>query len=111
MKKLTLTTAVAVAVCATSVYAHHPSEGISPNFDDVTLQLEAVESPHLDMDLDAMGSAAGMEEGSSAMEIATRALSGWVASQTQAGEVPPLEPDPPVDTMDLMEEVDSALAE
>ena len=88
MKTLTYTTAIAVAMAATSVFAHHPSEGVSPNFDRVDAQLEAVDSPHLDMDMDAMG--ATTAAGESDMATATRGQAGWVA--TQAGvDIPEVE--------------------
>ena len=64
MKKLTYTTAIFIAMAATSVFAHHPSVDMNPNYERVDDQLEAVESPHLDMDMDAMGAttAAGDSE-------------------------------------------------
>ena len=103
MKKLTLTSAVVMALAATGAFAHHPSEGMSPNFDRVTENLEAVDSPHLTMELNAMGSAAGIDAGNSGMEQAERALSGWEANQ--AGVEPPMEPVTDVETIDLLENV------
>jgi len=113
MKKLTLTSTIFIAMAATSVFAHHPAESMlsTETYEMITENLEAVDSPHLTMDLYNMGSAAGMEAGSSGMEQAERSLSGWQSSQVQAGEVPPIQPDPPIDTVDLLENVDNALAE
>ncbi len=117
MNKFVLTTAVVMAMSATGVYAHHPSEDINPNFDLVDAQLDAVDSPHLDMDIDMeiIGNAGGVDSASGAIEDAARALSGWVSSQAQPGEAsraqPQEGPGPLVDTMDLMEDVDGALAE
>ena len=105
MKKLTLTSAVVMALAATGAFAHHPSEGISPNFDQVTENLEAANSPHLTMEIDNMGSAAGIDAGSSGMEQAERALSGWNASQNRSGVEPPMEPVTDVETMILLEDV------
>jgi|GEM_PF-2749182 len=104
MKKLTLTTAVFVAMSATSVFAHHPSAAMSPMYEDVNDRLIEMESPHADMDMYEIGNADGTLAGT-----ANRSTSGWVSAQEQAGAVPPL--DPPVDTMELMEDVEGALAE
>ena len=104
MKALTYTTALFVAMAATSVFAHHPSEGVSPNFDMIDDQLEAVESPHQDMDMYEVGNADGMLAGS-----ADRATEGWESSQVQQGEVERSQPQtgdgPSVDTMGLLEDV------
>lgn len=80
MKILTNTTAIVLAVASTSVFAHHPSEGVSPSFDMVDAQLEAVESPHLDMDMDAMGASTAAVD--TEMATATQGQNGWVANQT-----------------------------
>ncbi len=104
MKKLTLTTAVFVAMSATSVLAHHPSAAMSPMYEDVNDRLIEMEVPHAEMDMYEIGNADGMLAGT-----ANRETSGWVYAQEQSGAVPPL--DPPVDTTDLMEDVDTALAE
>lgn len=104
MKTITYTTAVLLAMVSGSVFAHHPSEGLSPNFDRVNEQLEAVESPHLDMDMDAMG--ATTAAGDSDMATATRGQAGWVSNQAGV-DIPEVES--PMDaaaaagTMDLME--------
>jgi hypothetical protein len=116
MKKLTLTSAAFMALAATSVFAHHPSEEMNPNFDTITEQLEDSGSPHLDMDTDAMGSAGGMDSTSGAIEDATRELSGWESNQIQPSEGSQEQPQtgpggPSVDTMDLMENVDDSLSE
>ena len=89
MKTLTKTTAIILAMAATSVFAHHPSEGVSPNFDRVDAQLEAVDSPHLDMDMDAMG--ATTAAGDSDMATSTRGQAGWVANQAGV-DIPDVEP-------------------
>jgi hypothetical protein len=106
MKKSTYTTAIFMAMVATTALAHHPSEGISPNFDIVDAQLEAVESPHLDMDMDAMG--ATTAAGDSVMSTAAQEQAGWQANQAGVS-VPDVEA--PMDaasgagTIDLMENV------
>ena len=113
MKKLTYTTAIFMAMVATSVFAHHPSEEMSPSYDMVDDQLEAVESPHLDMTFDDMGSTTAA--GDSDMSTATQDQEGWAAvdgdGQTQDGtitlEQPQDGPGPAADagTIDLMESV------
>lgn len=107
MKKLTYTTAIFMAMTATAVFAHHPSEGMNPNFDRVTEQLEAVDSPHLTMDLDAMG--ATTAAGDSEMSTATQDQAGWQANQVQPGGAfdadPPTDAAAAADTIDLLENV------
>ena len=115
MKTLTYTTAIFVAMAATSVFAHHPSEGVSPNYDVVDEQL--ADTPHDEMLEADMGSteAAGMAE-------IDPTQSGFTSVQTQdgamsedgamVGDVPLQDGDGPgmdaaaeVGTIDLMENV------
>lgn len=103
MKKLTYTTAIFMAMAATSVFAHHPSEGMNPNFDSVTERLEAVDSPHLSMDVDAMG--ATTAAGDSEMSTATRDQAGWQANQVQPGGAFDMDAAAAADTIDLLENV------
>lgn len=104
MKTLTYTTALFMAMAATSVLAHHPSDGLSPNFDRVTEQLEAVESPHLDMDMYEMG--ATTTAGASDMSSEAREQAGWVSNQAGV-EIPdvesPMDAAESADTMGLIE--------
>ena len=114
MKKLTLTSAVFMALAATSVFAHHPSEEMSPNYDTIKDQLEG--TPHVEMEADEIGNAGGMDSTSGAIEDATRETSGWQSNQVQPVEGLQEQPQegpggPSVDTMDLMEEVDGTLGE
>jgi hypothetical protein len=102
MKKLTYTTAIFVAMAATSVFAHHPSEDVNPNFERVDDQLEAVDSPHLDMDMDDMG--ATTEAGDSEMSTATQEQDGWQATQIQAGGA--FDADLPTDAVDAADTID-----
>jgi len=112
MKSLKYITAVFMTVAATSVFAHHPSEEMSPNFDMVDAQLEAVDSPHLDMTFDDMGATSAA--GDSDMANATQTQDGWTAGsdQSQAGTMsldqPQTGPGPAAaaaDTIDLLENV------
>ncbi len=112
MKKLTFTTAIFVAMAATSVFAHHPSADVNPNYDIVDAQLDAVESPHQDMDLDAMG--ANTATGDSDMSTATQESLGGVntarpglaeTAQDQSGDGPGMDAAAAAGTIDLMEEV------
>jgi hypothetical protein len=107
MKKFTLTSAIFIAMAATSVVAHHPAKDMldEEQYEAITDNLEETESPHLDMEDDDIGSAAGAEAGSSGQDQAERALDGWESNQEQSGEVPPVED--PADTMDLLENVDN----
>jgi len=112
MKKLTYTAAIFMAVAATSVFAHHPSEGTNPNFEMVDDQLEAVESPHFDMDMDAMGATTTFADGNSEMLPATtRDSAGGITTAreqaaSQTGDGPGMDAAAAAGTMDLMEVVD-----
>ena len=107
MKKLTYTTAIFIAMAATSAFAHHPSVDMNPNYDRVDDQLEAVESPHLEMDMDTMG--ATTAAGDSEMSTATRGQAGGQATQVQPGGA--FEADAPMDaaaaagTIEMLENV------
>ena len=112
MKTLTYTTALVMTMAATSVFAHHPSDGTNPNFDMVTAQLEVVESPHIDMVMDEMG--AYTATGDSAMAEATQESFGGLNTsrtglaepdQPQTGEGPSMIPGN-ANTMDLLENVE-----
>ena len=107
MSKFTFTSAVFVAIAATSVWAHHPAQNVVPEgtYDMIEANLIAADSPHLDMDYDGtMGSAEGVVAGGSAMEQAERFQSGPMTSQ--AGVEPPMEPVTSEDTFILLEDVD-----
>jgi len=114
MKTLTYTTAIFMAMVATSVFAHHPSLDTNPNYDIVDAQLEAVESPHLDMDVSDMG--ATTDAGDSDMATSTQGQAGFTSGDedSQAGTMtldqPQEGPGPDAaaaaaaaDTMDLLE--------
>jgi len=107
MKKLTYTTAIFMAMVATSVFAHHPSEGMNPNYETVDAQLIEVESPHLEMDLDAMGATTAAGDSDTSTE--TRDQAGWQSNQVQAGGAfdadPPTDAAAAADTIDLLENV------
>jgi len=93
MKKLTYTSAILMAMMATSVYAHHPAEAVvDPEIYD-KIEENLADSPHATMDLYTMGSAAGLDMGSSAMEQAATEQTGPFSDQT--GVVPNI--DPPMD--------------
>ena len=108
MKILTYTTAVLMALATSSAYAHHPSAGMNPNYDTVDAQLEAVDSPHLDMDVSDMG--ATTDAGDSDMATSARGQAGWTSTQVQPGGAfdvdPPTDAAAAADTMDLLENVE-----
>jgi len=108
MKTLTYTAAIFVAMTATSVFAHHPSLEMNPNYDTVDAQLEAVDSPHLDMDLGDMG--ATTETGESDVSTATRGQAGFDPNQAQPGGAfdvdAPTDAAAAADTIDLLENVE-----
>lgn len=112
MKKLTYTTAIFMAMAATSVFAHHPSIDVNPNYEMVDDQLEAVDSPHIYMDLDSMG--ATTAAGDSDMATATQESLGGVTTarpglannvQDQSGDGPGMDAAAAAGTINLFESV------
>ena len=112
MKTLTYTTALVMAMAATSVFAHHPSEGTNPNFEVVDAIL--ADTPHDEMLAADMGSTTAA--GDDALAEINPTQSGFTPEQTQNGTMtmddPPQEGDGPgmdaaaaAGTMELMEDV------
>ena len=109
MKKLTYTIAIFMAMVATSVFAHHPSEDVNPNFDIVD---EQISDMHDEMLPDEMGAntAAGDSINAEAMqasvgEINTARPGLAENAQDQSGEGPGMDAAAAAGTMGLMEEV------
>jgi hypothetical protein len=116
MKTLTYTTALFMAMAATSVFAHHPAEGMVPEatYETINENLLEATSPHLDMDLDMAVIGYTNAAGDAAMDQATSEQAGWTSDQNQAGDMtmdqPTEGPGPDAaaaaaDTMNLLEEV------
>lgn len=112
MKKLTYTTAIFMAMVATSVFAHHPSADMNPNYDTVDAQLDAVDSPHQDMDLSEMGAntAAGDSDTANAIQdsagdVNTARTGEALPDQPQSGDGPGMDAAAAAGTIDLMENV------
>lgn len=114
MKTLTYTTALFMAMAATSVFAHHPSADMvsEETFDMITENLDG--TPHLDMDLDMAVIGYTSAAGDSAMDQAATEQAGSASEQTQDGTMAldqpqeGLGPDAAAaaaDTMNLLEEV------
>ena len=114
MKTLTYTTALFMAMAATSVFAHHPAADMvsEETYDMITENLG--DSPHLEMDLDMAVIGNTEAAGDAAMDQATTEQAGWASEQTQDGDMTMDQPqDGPgpdaaaaaADTMDLLEEV------
>ena len=108
MKKLTYTTTIFMAMAAMSVFAHHPSEGVNPNFDIVD---EQVSDMHDEMLPDEMG--ANTAAGDSIMAEATQSSAGGVTTaraglaeyaQDQTGDAPGMDA-AAAGTIDLIENV------
>ena len=116
MKKLTYTTAIFMAMVATSVFAHHPSVDTNPNFETVDAIL--TDTPHDEMLEADMG--ATTAAGDSAAAAVTREQDGWTAGedrnqagtmtveqpQPQTGDGPGMDAAAAAGTIDLMENVD-----
>jgi hypothetical protein len=115
MKTLTYTTAIFMAMAATSVFAHHPAADMvsEETYVMITENLVEVASPHLDMDLDMAVIGSTTAAGDAAMDQATTEQAGWASEQTQDGTMtldqPQAGPGPDAaaaaDTMNLLEEV------
>ena len=113
MKTLTYTTALFMAMAATSVFAHHPAADMvsEETYDMITENLG--DSPHLEMDLDMAVIGNTEAAGDAAMDQATTEQAGWAAvageGQTQDGTMTleqPQEAMGPAEgagTIDLME--------
>ena len=114
MKMFTYTTAIFMAMTtASTAFAHHPAADIvDPEIYEM-IDENVADTPHADMVFDDMGSAMGSVTGSSAMDQAAMEQSG--PEMSQAGVIvdvdAPMDAASAVDTIDLMENVDSALAE
>jgi hypothetical protein len=112
MKKLTNTIAIFMAVAATSVFAHHPSEGVNPNFEMVD---EQVSDMHEEMLPDDMGAITTFADGNSEMLPAlTRDSVGEINTarpglaenvQDQSGEGPGMDAAAAAGTMELLQNV------
>ena len=116
MKTLTYTTALFMAMAATSVFAHHPAADMlsAETYDMITENLVEAESPHLDMDLSDMGATTASAAGDSDMAAAeARDQAGFMQGDedSQAGEMTLEQPQEAMgsaaaaDTMNLLEEV------
>jgi len=110
MKTLTYTTAIFMAMAATSVFAHHPSLDVNPNYDTVDAQLIEMDVPHIYMDLDDMGAntAAGESEEATAIQdsagdVNTARAGEAEPDQPQTGDGPGMDAAAAAGTIGLME--------
>ncbi len=110
MNKLTSATAIFMAMTATSVFAHHPAADIVDADTYEMIDANVADTPHADLVLDDMGSAMGSAAGSSVDQAALE-QSGSVAAMDGVDVNAAMDAAASVDTMDLMENVDSALVQ
>jgi len=108
MKKLTYTTAIFMAMTATSVFAHHPTADIVDPAVYEMIDANVADTPHADMVFDDMGSAMGdaMQQGTAVqdgpqMDVAEVGVDTDLAMDTSST----------IDTIDLMENVVDTLAQ
>ena len=108
MKKLTYTTAILMAIGASSAFAHHPAASVAPEEVYEMIDANVADTPHADLVMDEMGStmdqAAGEPSGA-AMQTAEVGIDPDAAAD-QAGDAAVT-----VDTIDLMENVADSLAQ
>jgi len=106
MKKFTYTTAIVMAMTASSVFAHHPAaEMVDPVVYEM-IDANVADSPHADMVFDDMGDAMG-----DAMQQGTVVQDGPQMDVAEVDVDDAMDSANTVDTMDLMENVDNALAQ
>lgn len=108
MKKLTYTTAIFMAMTASSVFAHHPAADIVDPEVYEMIDANVADTPHADMVFDDMGSAMG-----DAMQQGTAVQDGPLMEMAEVGVETDGAMDSAnmVDTIDLMENVVDTLAE
>jgi len=108
MKKLTYTTAIFMAMTATSVFAHHPTADIVDPAVYEMIDANVADTPHADMVFDDMGSAMG-----DAMQQGTAVQDGPLMDMAEVG----VDTDDAMDTANmvntigLMENMAGALVE
>lgn len=108
MKKFTYTTAIVMAMTASSVFAHHPAaEMVDPVVYEM-IDANVADTPHADMVFDDMGSAMG-----DAMQQGTAVQDGPLMDMAEVGVDTDVAMDSAstIDTIDLMENVVDSLAE
>jgi hypothetical protein len=105
MKKLTFTTAIIMAMTASSVFAHHPAaDAVDPEVYEM-INENVADSPHDEMLVEDMGSStmeqAAAIQNSGAIDMAEAAVGTDVAMDSTDM----------VDTIELMEDVGEILAQ
>ena len=121
MNKTLMTTALFVAMASTSVYAHHPAEGVSPVWD--MIDENVADTPHADLVFDDMGGGRDMDdvgasmesreemEGNSSGDLGSRGVDAEM-SRAERDEIdPPGNDDLAVDTLDTLDNVMTSLGE
>ena len=103
MKKILLTASFIMTLASTTAFAHHPAADMVDPEIYATIDENVSDTPHADMTFDDMGS--DMEAASSAVEAGSR--SGVSADASEAA----LQAEEMVDTINLLDNVTSALAE
>lgn len=103
MKKTLLTTTFLITLVSTAAFAHHPAADMVDPEIYATIDENVSDTPHADMTFDDMGG--DMEAASSASEAGSRSDLSAEASEVA------LEAEEMVDTIDLLDNVASALAE
>ena len=104
MKKLTLTTAMFMAMTATGALAHHPAADIVDPEIYSMIDANVADTPHADLVLDDMGSA--MESAAGTQNQPQMEMAGAIVSYDGGMEAADM-----VDTMDLMDSVVDSLAQ
>jgi len=103
MKKILLTASFIMTLASTTAFAHHPAADMVDPEIYATIDENVSDTPHAVMTFDDMGS--DMEAASSAVEAGSR--SGVSADAGEAA----LQAEEMVDTINLLDNVTSALAE
>jgi len=102
MKKTLLTTSFLMAIASTSAFAHHPAADIVDPEIYAMIDENVSDTPHADMTFDDMGGQ---------MEASRSAAEEGIASRFEARDEVEMDTEEMVDTIDLLDNVASALAD
>lgn len=102
MKKTILTTSFLMALASTSAFSHHPAADIVDPEIYAMIDENVSDTPHADMTFDDMGGE---------MEASRSASEDSITSRFEARDEVEMDTDEMVDTIDLLDNVASALAD
>jgi len=102
MKKILLTTSFLMTLATTAAFAHHPAADMVDPEIYAMIDENVSDTPHADMTFDDMGGA---------MESERTSVEEGITSRAEARDDVAMETEEMVDTIDLLDNVASAMAE